>query len=144
MSFVRILIHIVFSTHNREPHLTENIRESLISHIINNSKSGNIYLECVNGWIDHLHILISLGKDQNISKITQLLKGESSHWLNQLYFKGRFKWQDDYYAVSIGESAIGSLKKYILNQKEHHRVKTFAEEVEELLKKYNFRNNSEI
>jgi len=80
-----------------------------------------------------------LGAVQTISKVTQLLKGESSHWVNnQGLLKGKFEWQDEYIAVSVGESTVGKVREYISNQHEHHRTRTFAQEYEEFIVKYGF------
>ena len=85
------------------------------------------------------YCLISLGFSQNIEKIVQLIKGESSHWLyqNQLT-KEKFAWQDEYFAVSVSESMIENVRNYIKNQEKHHQKKTFAEEYQEFIEKYNF------
>lgn len=139
MSYVRIWIHLVFSTKNREPILTPEIRKELYSHIAENAKSKEIILDSINGYSDHLHCLLLLGKDNSISNTPQLIKGESSFWLNnKKYFNNKFHWQDDYWAVSVSESHINSVREYILKQEEHHKVKTFTEEVELFMKKYNY------
>lgn len=137
MSFVKIWVHLVFSTKNRESYLKPEIRGQLIEHIKSNAKEKGIYLKAVNGWTEHLHCLISLGKEQNIAKIAMLVKGESAHWLNrQNYFKGRFFWQDDYFAVSVSESQVEAVEKYIKNQEKHHSTKPFSEELEFFNRKY--------
>jgi putative transposase len=129
MSYVRIWVHLVFSTKNREPNLSKEIRDRLISHIVSNAKTKDIFLESIGGWSEHLHLLISLGREQNIAKVAMLLKGESAHWLNQQQLlRGKFYWQDDYFAVSVSESRVAALKEYIANQEEHHRAKSFVEE----------------
>ncbi len=99
-------------------------------------KKGN-WIDCVNGYSEHAHCLISLNKDISISKTVQLIKGESSNWINKNnLIKHKFKWQDDYWAVSVSESHITKVRKYIYNQEEHHRVKPFREEVELFMKRY--------
>jgi putative transposase len=101
MSFVKIWVHLVFATKNREPLLSKNFRHDLCNHIIQNCKEKEIFLQTINGYTDHIHCLISLGRDQNISKVSQLIKGESSFWINQNNpVEGKFSWQDDYFAVS--------------------------------------------
>ncbi|WP_214072193.1 transposase [Mucilaginibacter sp. dw_454] len=83
------------------------------------------------------HCLISLGKDQNIAKIAQLLKGESSFWINQQNFiPNTFSWQDDYFAASVSESQKEQLVSYIKNQEKHHATKTFVQEIDEFIKRY--------
>ena len=85
-----------------------------------------------------MHAVVSLGCDQTISKIAQLLKGESSHWINDEKLSGKkFEWQDEYFAVSVSESMIDKVREYVRNQEAHHRTKTFQEEYRELLRKYN-------
>ena len=101
-------------------------------HIAENAVSKNIHLDTINGSADHLHALISLGSDQTIAKIAQLLKGESSHWANKESLgKLKFEWQDDYFAESVAWSDLWSIRRYIANQEEHHRKKSFAEEFPE-------------
>ena len=141
MSFVKIWVHLVFATKNREPRLKKEFRYELHKHIIENCKEKDIYLQAINGYTDHLHCLISLGKDQSISKITQLIKGESSFWINKNNITAdKFSWQDDYFAVSVSESAIDKVRDYIRNQEEHHRKITFNDEYEKFIKKYNIKS----
>ncbi len=140
MSLVRIWVHVVFSTKNREPYLTKDIRRSLIEHIRANAREKDIFLKAINGWTEHLHCLISLGKNQEIAKIVMLIKGESAHWLNQQnYFKGKFYWQDDYFAVSVSESMCEAVENYIKNQEQHHSSKSFSDEWDFFIRKYDFR-----
>jgi len=84
-------------------------------------------------------LIISLGSDQTIGKVVQLIKGESSFWINKnKLLKGKFEWQDDYIAVSISKSILDKVRKYVDSQEEHHRIKSYVEEVEEFRKKYGF------
>lgn len=83
MSFVRIWIHLVFGTKNRVPFLTKDIREKVINHILDNASQKEVYIDFINGYKDHLHCLISLGSEQNIAKVVNLIKGESSYWINK-------------------------------------------------------------
>lgn len=138
MSWVRIWVHLVFSSKNREPYFkSKELREKVFQHIKDNAKSKDIWLDSVNGYTDHIHCLVSLNKDQSISKIAQLIKGESSFWINKNHLtKTKFIWQDDYWAVSVSESHIESIGKYIQQQEEHHKIKSFTEEVDDFMKKY--------
>jgi putative transposase len=137
MSFIKIWIHVVFATKDREPLLQREFRHKLFDHIKQNCKEKEIFLKSINGYTDHVHCLISLGKDQNIAKIVQLIKGESSFWINQNDFtKGKFSWQDDYFAVSVSESQLQTLIHYINNQEAHHAKKSFSDEVDEFMNKY--------
>jgi REP element-mobilizing transposase RayT len=94
----------------------------------------------INGWTDHIHCLISLGREQSISKVAQLIKGESSNWINKNNLtKSKFIWQDDYWAVSVSESHLLSVRDYIKNQEEHHKKVTFNDEIEMFMKKYGWK-----
>lgn len=85
---------------------------------------------------DHVHALIDLPTDKTIADTLHLLKGSSSNWINkQINFK--FAWAKGYAAFSVSESNLKKVVDYILNQEEHHRVKSFAEEYEEFLQKHN-------
>jgi putative transposase len=133
MSYVRIWIHVVFSTQNHYPYLAAEIRSKLFDHIRENCRSKGIYLDRIGGWSDHLHLLISLGREQNIAKVVMLIKGESAHWLNQQQMiRGKFRWQDDYYAISVSESIVHRVRAYIEAQEQHHRAVPFSREVETL------------
>ena len=112
MSFVKVYIHAVWSTKERFPYLNSNTNASIITHIREYAQSKNIYINHINGGHEHLHALISMTADQNIATIMNLLKGESSHWINkQNITHDKFSWQDEYFAVSIGESQINILRK---------------------------------
>lgn len=138
MSWIRIWVHLVFSTKNNDPYLpTLELRKNVFQHIKQNAKEKDIWLDTVNGYNNHAHCLISLGRDQSVSQIAQLIKGESSFWINQnKLVKGKFGWQDDYWAVSVSESHVRSVRDYIKNQEEHHKTKTFSEEINEFMKRY--------
>ena len=139
MPFVKVWIHFVWSTKNREPILTDKIRRALFQHIRENAKAKGIFLDYINGYVEHVHCLISLGSEQKISEIVKLLKGESSHWINQNGLtKTRFSWQHEYFAVGVCESILEKTRDYIKNQESHHQRKPFQDEFNQMVKKYGF------
>lgn len=139
MPYTRLVIHFVWSVKDRKPLLSKTNKDALCSHIREYATDKNIHLINVNGWLDHLHCLISLSADQNIATIMNLIKGESSYWANRnLSCSERFSWQDDYFAVSVSRSHEEAVNRYIENQEDHHRLKSFQEEYDEFLKKYGF------
>ena len=139
MPFIKVWIHLVWSTKNRQPYPKDGIRQKLFQHIRENSAKKEIYLDFVNGYIDHIHCLISLGADQTIAKTVQLIKGESSFWINKTGLtEEHFEWQDEYFATSVSESGVDKVRNYIKNQEEHHRHKTFQQEYDEFITKYGF------
>ncbi|NML56093.1 IS200/IS605 family transposase [Chryseobacterium cheonjiense] len=141
MPFIKVYIHVVFSTKNRIPYLnTTALRLKVWKHIKENASEKRIFVDVVNGYSDHCHCLISLGSDQNIGKVIQLLKGESSFWINKNQLtKTKFAWQEEYFAVSVSESMVDTVRNYIIHQEKHHQKKTFAEECQEFLDKFNFK-----
>jgi putative transposase len=144
MSFVRIWVHLVFSTKNREPWIKKEIRANIYDHIISNCREKEIFLQAINGYSEHLHCLISLGRDQCISKVVQLIKGESSFWINtNKLIPGKFIWQDDYFAVSVSESKVDAVVNYIKDQDAHHSQRPFSEEAEEFMTKYGWKTISD-
>jgi REP element-mobilizing transposase RayT len=140
MPFVKVYIHFVWSTKNRYPYLNTNeLRVKVWNHIRENAKTKGIFIDFINGYADHCHCLISLGIDQTIQKVMQLIKGESSYWINRNRLtKEKFEWQDEYFAVSVSESMLDKVRDYIKNQEEHHRKKTFQDEYDEFISKYGF------
>ena len=106
MPFIKVYIHFVWSTKNRVPYLnSSDLRTNVWKHMRENAIKKGIFLDFVNGYNDHCHCFISLGADQTIQKVMQLIKGESSFWINQNKLtKEKFEWQDEYFAVSVSES----------------------------------------
>jgi len=140
MAHVKVYIHFVWSTKNRELFLnTTELRKKVWQHILENAKEKGIFIDFINGYTEHCHCLISLGIDQTIEKIMQLVKGESTHWINKNQLtKSKFEWQDEYFAVSVSESMLDKVRDYIKNQEEHHHRKSFQEEYDEFIEKYGF------
>jgi REP element-mobilizing transposase RayT len=140
MSFIKVYIHFVWSTKNRVPFLeTKELRQKVWKHIKENDEEKGIHIDFVNGYSDHCHCLVSLGSDQTIQKLMQLIKGESSFWINQQRLtKEKFQWQTEYFAVSVSESIVERVRNYIRNQESHHAKKSFQEEYEDFILKYNF------
>lgn len=140
MAFTKVYIHFVWSTKNREPFLDSfDLRKKVWVHIKENAKEKGIFIDTINGYQDHCHCLISLGIDQTMSKIMQLIKGESSYWINKHNVcNEKFEWQEEYFAVSVSESIVDKVREYIKNQEEHHKRKTYQEEYDQFIKKYHF------
>lgn len=140
MPFVSVYIHFVWSTKNRVPYLeTKEIRKAMWQHIRDNGKAKGIFIDFVNGHQEHCHCLVSLGTEQTMSKIMQLIKGEAAFWFNkQGFIKDKLEWQDEYFAASVSYSALNKVRNYIKNQEEHHKKKTFQQEYDEFVEKFEF------
>ncbi|MHB8906299.1 MAG: IS200/IS605 family transposase [Melioribacteraceae bacterium] len=137
MPFVRVWVHLIWSTKNREKMISSELRNTLLDHIKSNSKIKEIWIDTINCISDHIHILVSLKADQSISKTVMLIKGESSFWVNKNKLtRTKFEWQDEYFAISVSESIVSKVRSYIRNQEEHHHKKSFSEEYDDLMKRY--------
>ena len=87
---------------------------------------------------NHIHIFIGYKPHQLIPDLLQDIKGDSSKWINsQGFVRGKFNWQEGYGAFSYSHSHISTVARYVENQQQHHKKKTFREEYAELLKKFN-------
>ena len=121
MSYTYLWIHLVWATKNRQPFLTKSVRSRLFRHMITYARNNGIYLHIINGYLDHVHCLLRLHPSQNIADVAKRLKGESSFWLNQQdWMDGYFRWQNQYYATSVGRSELSRVRKYIRDQESHH------------------------
>ena len=136
-SLSSILIHLVFSTKNREPFITPGIESELhpyLASIFRALKSPSL---AIDGTADHIHMLFSLGRVITVADLVEEVKTESSKWIKT---KGRefrnFHWQAGYGAFSIGQSNVEALKRYIRGQKKHHHRVTFQNEYRQFLKRY--------
>ena len=139
MPYIKIWIHAVWATKSREPLLEKEIRQKVFQHIKENAKLKNIHIDNVNGFTDHVHCLISMNATQSIADIMNLIKGESSFWINKNKLtNNKFGWQDEYFAVSVSESHIKAVRGYIQKQEKHHTKKTFQHEYDEFIVKYGF------
>jgi putative transposase len=139
MSFVKIWIHCVWSTQNRDCYIPLSFRPDLLKHFRINAEAKNIILDYINAHEDHVHALINLGKQQNMADVVHLLKGESSFWINrQKILPFEFKWQDDYFAMSVSPSHVDRVRHYIKNQDDHHKHMSLEEETKLLMTKSGF------
>jgi putative transposase len=129
--------HIVFSTKDRRPCLTPNLRKRVWayqSRILQNLECNSI---TIGGVADHVHILCNLTKKFPTVKVLEILKKDSSKFVKELDLNLRdFHWQDGYGLFSVSPSHFEAVKKYVLNQEEHHKTETFQEELLRILNKY--------
>ena len=140
MSYVRIWLHCVWGTKNRVPFLNDSNKQIILTHIKENAKSKGIYIDFINGHKEHIHCIVSLDAEQTLAKTMQLIKGESSFWINKNnYAQGNFEWADEYFAVSVSESQIDNVREYIKIQEIHHKRKSWEDEYNEFIEKYGFK-----
>lgn len=137
-SLTKIWIHLIFGTKERTPLINQSFEKQLYDHIRTLlEKDFGCNVDIINGTADHIHISFLQNQNYSLAEIVKTVKGNSSHWINQNKFlKAKFAWQTGYGAFSVSESMINEVRKYIANQKEHHRKISFAEENKKFAEKY--------
>lgn len=91
----------------------------------------------INNMPDHLHLFVGLNPNQSVSQFMQVIKSESSEWINKQHFANtRFNWQEGYGAFTYSRSQIDKVVQYVINQQEHHKKVTFLDEYREFLQKF--------
>lgn len=106
---------------------------------------GGIIRECngepiiINGMADHVHILMAIPADRSVSEMLRLIKSNSSRWAHEeIPSMKQFAWQNGYAAFGVSASNVDQIRLYIMDQEEHHRKRTFAEEYQAILDKHGF------
>lgn len=129
-SYSKLWVHIVWSTLNREPMLAPPAATKCATWLREYSASKGIFLKTCYFNPDHVHALIDLPTSKSIEEVLQLFKGASSHWINeQRLVNGRFAWGRGYGVFSVSESNLPEVAAYINGQEEHHRRRSYAEEL---------------
>ena len=136
-TYTQLHIQFVFAVQNRISLIQPSWEEELFKYITGIVKNHKHKMIAINGMPDHIHLFVGLHPVQSISNLLQVVKGESSEWINNKGFvRGKFQWQEGYGAFSYGHSQVNQVYQYIMNQKEHHEKQTFLEEYRGLLEKF--------
>ena len=135
-TFTNLLYHLVFSTKDRRPRITDNIRERLYEYMGGIIRGeGGCLLE-IGGVPDHVHLLARFKSDVSVAEMLKRIKAKSSKWLNELPGRSvRFQWQVGYAAFSVSESRVPAVRAYIQRQPEHHARVSLRDELASLLEK---------
>ena len=134
-SLTHILVHLVFSTKNREPLISQQARPELFAYLGGTLNALDCPALAVGGVADHVHLLFVLSKNLGLSKVVEEVKKESSKWAKEKVHP-RFYWQGGYGAFSVSASNEAQVVAYIRNQEEHHREITFQDEIRRLMEKH--------
>jgi REP element-mobilizing transposase RayT len=130
-TLVKLYVHIIFSTKNRAALILPETEEELFAYIGGISNNNKSKLLAANGTANHIHLLVSMGKNIELSDLVGDIKRDSSKWIKTKAFGYRgFHWQDGYGAFSVGYTQIDAVKKYIDNQKQHHAKVSFEDELD--------------
>jgi putative transposase len=136
-SFSRCWIHLIWGTLSRERILNKKAAAALSRYLVEYAGEQNVYMKINFVNLDHVHALIDLPTSLSTEKVVQLLKGSSSHWLNSSdLVTGKFAWGRGYGAFSVSQSNVDLVARYIADQEEHHRTKTFTEELREFIDRH--------
>jgi len=136
-SHSRCWIHLIWGTLNREKLLTKDAAERVSAYLNEYAKNKGIYIKINYVNADHVHALVDLPTGLSVEELMQLLKGSSSHWINENNLvPGKFAWGRGYAAFSVSESNVEQVAAYIAGQKEHHHVRSFAEEFREFAERH--------
>jgi REP element-mobilizing transposase RayT len=135
-SYVSNLVHYIFSTKERFSFIDQELESRLWPYMGGIARENGMKALAIGGTKDHVHALLSLSATMSVAKAIQLIKGGSSKWVHKQVLKYRnFAWQDGYGAFSVSASQMKSVIRYIDEQKEHHRKRSFEEEFLEFLDK---------
>lgn len=135
-SYISNHVHIVFSTKNRVPCILQALQPKLCAYMAGIAANTGMHAVSIGGMDDHVHVLVEIPASMSIAKAVQLLKANSSRWINETK-KTRFEWLEGYAAFSVSRSQIRRLMDYIRDQPLHHKRRDFAAaELALLLKKH--------
>ena len=141
-TFSQIYIQCVFAVKGRENLLLKPWRDEVFKYMAGTMKGKNQKPIIVNGVEDHVHVFVGIKPVMNISELVRDIKNNSTNFINeQKFLKGKFSWQEGYGAFSYAHSQIESVYKYIANQEEHHKKKTFKDEYLDYLQKFEVEYN---
>jgi REP element-mobilizing transposase RayT len=136
-SLARLHVHLVFSTKNREPIITDSVRVSLHAYMATVLQNLNCHPVLINSVEDHIHLLFELARTLSVSQAVEDVKKSSSKWIKEQGAEFRiFAWQSGYGVFAVSESNVETVREYIANQREHHRKKTFQDEYRQFLERH--------
>ena len=134
-SYVSQHVHIVFSTKDRMKIIPEELEPKLWAYMAGIAKNHGMHAVAIGGIEDHVHVLVDVGPMLSIARAAQVLKANSSRWMNE-HPEIRFAWQEGYFACSVSRSQVPTLMRYIANQRAHHHGMDFEREFELLLQRH--------
>lgn len=142
-SFNKIWIHAVWSTKERLPLISPIVENTVHQYMSQQLDELGCPVGIINGMPDHIHCLFLQNPQKSVADTIKQIKGSTSHYINQNnVIHTKFAWQTGYAAFSVSESGLDKVFSYIRNQKNHHRTRTFQEELDLLLEHHGFDGGS--
>ena len=136
-SLSKVILHVVFSTKDREPWLGKDVRPRLHSYLATVCRELGAEVSGVNGGVDHVHVVTTLPRTISQAELIEKIKKTSSRWMKTVDPRyGGFFWQRGYSVFSVSPSQLVTVTQYVQAQDEHHRFKSFQEEYRDLLRKH--------
>jgi REP element-mobilizing transposase RayT len=134
-TFTSLHFHLIFSTKGREPLIAPAWMARLHEYLGGTVRGLDGFPQGIGGVVDHVHLLVGLKATHCLADFMRELKKASSLWVHEEVGVRRFAWQSGYAAFSVSATARNGVRRYIAHQEEHHRRRTFREELQELLQK---------
>jgi REP element-mobilizing transposase RayT len=134
-TYTQIYMHIVFAVAHRESLIGNEWMNGLHAYLSGACRNRHHFVHAIGGTADHIHLLVGLHPSECVATLVKELKTQSTRWINDHYLHGAFSWQSGYGAFSYSHSHVPAVKRYIENQREHHRRITFQEELADILHK---------
>lgn len=135
-SFTRLTYHIIFATKYRKRTIQEDMQKRLYEYIGGTLRAKKGHLIEIGGVEDHVHLLAGLSPSLAVSDVIRDVKASSSQWMRSEGHVDTFEWQKGYGAFTVSYDRVEAIRKYIWNQKEHHKTKTFQEEYIDFLQRH--------
>ena len=136
-TFSNLLVHVIFSTKNRQPTIVDAIRQKLYAYMAGVAKKEFGWARRIGGTSDHIHGLIEIRTDVSVAHAMNRWKSLSSGWVHKTFRELRdFAWQNGYGAFTVSSSRSPDVIAYINGQEEHHRHRSFEEEFLDFLKRH--------
>ncbi len=128
--------HIIFSTKYRVEWITDDVALRLYAYMAEVAKSKKAYVIEIGGIEDHVHILANFHASRSVAGVVGAIKANSSRFGKELLDNEGFGWQEGYVAFSVSESEVERVRRYIRNQREHHRRMTYEDEIRKICQRY--------
>jgi len=128
--------HLIFSTKDRVPSIQPNLRARMHAFLGGVIRAHDGVALDVGGTADHVHLVVGLKPTHTVADVLRVLKGDSSKWVHEELALQAFAWQEGYGAFTISKSDLASVRRYVQEQEEHHRKRSFQEEYRALLERH--------